>query len=251
MRISFPRTEDIPKLKELWKEAFGDTDSFIDLFFSIAYSPDRCRCSFDGDIPVSVLYWFDSTCRGEKIAYIYAVATRKEYRGRGHSSSLIKDTHDLLRSEGYVGALLVPVNEGLVDFYSRLGYERRTTVKELEALPYGDAFIREIDSLEYANLRRGYLPEGSVIQEGISLEFLSKQLKFYTGDGFLLAAGIHRGVLEAKEFLGEVTLTPAIVNSLGCKKGIFRTVGDGRDYSMFIGLTENATPPEYFGFAFD
>ena len=34
---------EIDQLKALWKEAFGDSDSFIDLFFKNAYDPKRCR----------------------------------------------------------------------------------------------------------------------------------------------------------------------------------------------------------------
>ena len=32
----FGNREDLPALRELWKEAFGDGDSFLDQFFSVA-----------------------------------------------------------------------------------------------------------------------------------------------------------------------------------------------------------------------
>ena len=43
MSVTYANENLIPGLRELWKKAFGDTDEFLDLFFSTAYSPDRCR----------------------------------------------------------------------------------------------------------------------------------------------------------------------------------------------------------------
>ena len=44
MIIKQPGVEEISQLRQLWKEAFGDTDSFLDIFFSAAFAPERCRC---------------------------------------------------------------------------------------------------------------------------------------------------------------------------------------------------------------
>ena len=44
MTIDAPKKQDIPALKALWQEAFGDEEAFLDCFFSTAFSPKRCRC---------------------------------------------------------------------------------------------------------------------------------------------------------------------------------------------------------------
>ena len=44
MIIKSPETRHIPQLRQLWKEAFGDTDDFLDVFFSVAFAPERSRC---------------------------------------------------------------------------------------------------------------------------------------------------------------------------------------------------------------
>ena len=62
-------------LKKLWKTVFGDSDSFIDTFFQIAFSPDRCRFTEENGEIICALYWFDCEYDGGKLAYIYAVAT--------------------------------------------------------------------------------------------------------------------------------------------------------------------------------
>ena len=43
MKIDHPVPEQYQQLVQLWKEAFGDTEEFIDGFFCTAFSPARCR----------------------------------------------------------------------------------------------------------------------------------------------------------------------------------------------------------------
>ena len=96
------------QLKQLWHMAFGDGEEFIDLFFRTAYAPERCLYLTEDDQITAALYWLDCEYRGQKQAYIYAVATHPDHRGKGLCRMLIQDTHNLLRSRSYAGALLVP-----------------------------------------------------------------------------------------------------------------------------------------------
>ena len=75
MTITEPQPCRMPGLRALWKAAFGDSDDFLDMFYTTAYAPHRCRCMVDGDRVAAALYWFDCTCEGQKLAYLYAVAT--------------------------------------------------------------------------------------------------------------------------------------------------------------------------------
>ena len=82
MKIDAPAASQIPQLRKLWKLAFCDEDSFIDLFFKNGFDLSRCRCiTMDGQI-AAALYWFETQCADQKIAYIYGVATHPDYRGR-------------------------------------------------------------------------------------------------------------------------------------------------------------------------
>ena len=119
----------IPKLRELWKKAFGDTDAFLDIFWQWAYDPNRCRYITMEGTPAAALYWFDceildSTSSAlRKVAYIYAVATDPKYRGQGLCHKLMEETHRHLERHGYDGAILVPGSESLYDFYGGMGYQ--------------------------------------------------------------------------------------------------------------------------------
>jgi len=44
MRAGYPQPNHQPALRRLWQAAFGDEDDFLDLFFGLAYDPQRCRC---------------------------------------------------------------------------------------------------------------------------------------------------------------------------------------------------------------
>ena len=101
MTIDAPRQEQIGQLRLLWKEAFGDTDAFLDSFFAIAFACDRCRCVTEDSRVTAALYWFDCSCGGKKMAYLYAVATAKDRRGSGLCRALLEDTHAHLKKKGY------------------------------------------------------------------------------------------------------------------------------------------------------
>ena len=104
----------IPQLRELWQRAFGDTDDFLDDFFSTAFAPHRSRCiTVDGDL-AAVLYWFDCTLEQKKLAYLYAVATDPAHRGKGLCRALMADTAETLKATGYAGMVLVPQKPSLI-----------------------------------------------------------------------------------------------------------------------------------------
>ena len=83
MIIDAPQNTDIPALCALWKDAFGDTDDFLKDFFSTAFSPKRALCAREDGRIVGMLYWFDCIYEKKRIAYLYAIATHKDFRKRG------------------------------------------------------------------------------------------------------------------------------------------------------------------------
>ncbi|MBQ8518440.1 MAG: GNAT family N-acetyltransferase [Agathobacter sp.] len=259
-----PDSERLPELRGLWQEAFGDSEQFLDHFYSTAFDTSRCRvATVDGKL-AAVLYWFDCSVGEQHMAYIYAVATAKEFRGNGACHMLLADTHEHLKALGYAGTLLVPGNDALVHLYEGCEYETCTKRTKIECIAANMGIeIREILKEEYATLRRAYLPKDGVVQEGANLEFLETQAKFYIGrvsnsddeahekHTFLLAAHIENDNLYGMELLGDTSLVPGILHALGCKDGTFFTPGKDEPFAMFHALIEDAVEPSYFGFAFD
>ena len=253
MTIKQPDLQQIPALRVLWKEAFGDTDAFLDTFWNTAFSADRCRCVTVDDCLAAALYWFDCEHMGNRLAYIYAVATGREYQGRGVCRALIEDTHDHLTARGYRGVVLVPGNEALFAMYAGMGYGSGMQILEFSCAAAGNAVaVQSVDAKTYGRLRRAMLPENAVIQEGENLDFLQSQAELYAGTDFLLAARREGDTLEGIELLGNKGAASGILRALGCAYGMFRMPGTGKPFAMYRALGAGDTPaPAYFGIAFD
>lgn len=253
MNISQPDTKHIPFLRTLWKEAFGDTDAFLDTFFSTAFSPERARCVFEANMPIAVLYWFDCEYEGQPMAYLYAIATSASHQGQGLCTQLMEDTHKYLASLGYSGILLVPGGNHLFDFYRKIGYETACYLREFSCTAEDQNLsLRPLSCEEYASLRRKVLPMGSVVQEGANLAFLQTEYDFYAGEDFLLTAKITDNHLYGIELLGNSESAPGLVHALNCTGGLFRAPGSDKPFAMYLPLGQTMqTPPSYLGFAFD
>ena len=252
MKIDFPAPHHMQQQRSLWQTAFGDTDWFLDCFFHTAYASDRCRCILIDDEIAAILYWIDCTVGNQKLAYIYAVATHPDHRGKGLCRMLMEDTHMLLARKGYSGAILVPQKESLRKMYAGMGYCDVGSLDCFSCTASEDAPpLRTVGPAEFAGLRRKMLPENAVIQEDVGLDFLAEQMQFYAGNGFLFAAYDENGVLSVPELLGERTVAPGILKALNYDRGNFRIPGNSCPFAMFHPLTNSAIVPSYFGFAFD
>ena len=250
MTIDYPKSHQIPALRQLWQEAFGDSDAFLDIFFTTGYSPLRCRCITDGDAVAAALYWFDCTCRGKKIAYLYAVATAVSRRGQGLCRRLMADTHQLLATQSYSGAILVPGEETLFRFYAAQGYETvafADTLRQSSAIPALP--LTRLTCEAYALRRQQLLPDGAVIQEGENLAFLSQLCDFYGGESWVMAANLNGTTLTAMEFLGDHHSTAGILTALQATEGTFRTPGS-TPFAMYLGF-DGSAHPTWFGLPFD
>ncbi len=238
-------------LRQLWKQAFGDTDAFLDSFFTFGFSSNRCRqITIDGKV-VAALYWFDCSFGDKKIAYLYAVATDKAFQGRGLCRILMEDTHRHLQSLGYHGAFLVPVSEGLFSLYQKLGYRTCSSVNEFTCKASGTVLLHPVTAEDYNLLRRKYLPAGSVALDGSMLNFLKEQYFFYAGENFILCATAEGNTLIVAELLGDTSVAPSVVAVLGQKKGRFRTPGNEKPFAMYYPFTYSQDKPSYFSLALD
>ena len=253
MKIHNPKLSQIPKLWGLWREAFCDTEEFLTAFYKSAFHVNRCRCVTIKEEIVASLYWFDCIYKDKKIAYLYAVATAKAYRGQGICKSLISDTHSYLLGCGYEGVVLVPGNRKLFKFYEGMGYQTCSHMKEICCTAEGEGIeVRRVNQAEYARLRRQMLPEGGVVQEKENLDFLETQATCLAGDKFLLAFREENHNLYGIELLGDVSVAPKILSTLGYTEGIFRVPGEERPFAMYLSLgNPDLSAPEYFGLAFD
>ncbi len=250
MRPEHPEKQDIPALRQLWQQAFGDPDSFLDCFFDIAWQPENSLCFRDRGTVAAALYWLDMTCRGQKLAYLYAVATRREYRGRGLCGSLLRGCHEILTARGYAGAVLVPENGPLAAMYEKMGYCPCSGRQVRQVAAGSPVPVRRIGPGQFQALRQQLLPQDGVELGDAALKFLSAQAEFFAGDGWLLTAAVQEDTLQGLEYLGSPQWLAGIVAALGCRTGSFPMPGKA-PFAWFHPLADRAVAPAYLGFAFD
>ena len=124
----------ITELRSLWKEAFGDSEAFMDDFFQVAYDQSRCRFIRKNGKTVSALYWFDVDVGIEKMAYLYGVATLTEYRGQGFAAYLIEKTCKELKEKGLFDVAEIEEKDSRRKVNNRPGKDKTVDFSGLDAM---------------------------------------------------------------------------------------------------------------------
>lgn len=171
------RRMNIAELKGLWKEAFGDSDEYLDNFFSRIYKENNTlvRC-IDGKT-AAALYMipYDIVMNGKHhvIQYLYALATKTEYRRKGIMTELVCQAHKIGKKRGYISSVLIPACQDLYAYYQKLGYDipyyqnklilSRTEIESLCRKQVTDGKRFEIKALNQCSFQKMY--EKSIVSE--------------------------------------------------------------------------------------
>ncbi len=118
--------EDRQFLTALWQEAFGDSlsyiDEFLDFYFSSKEASDSVFLWKENGENITMLFALPAKIRvggQEKDArYLYAIATKKEYRGRKILRKMLPEVKRALGEECIL--FLVP-EAGVIPYYESLG----------------------------------------------------------------------------------------------------------------------------------
>ena len=267
MRTRKTTPNDIPALTALWQEAFEDTQQDIDAFFETLYPNAIGFCAEEEGEILSMLFALPQTIiKGEKqlkAAYLYAVATKKEARGRGYCKAVFACAEKELRKRYFEALLLSPASEELAGFYAKLGFMRQTGAKKAriscEAVK-GQA--TEVGVQDYAGLRETLLWDiPHVRYDKAQLEYALSGGKYYC-----LMAGYTMGCAVVKEgengaqaFVCEMLPGADALSALAEKRGtgsyeVLSALEDaGETWSMLKWLTkpDAAFEPVYMGFALE
>ncbi len=116
-------TTEQREMRAMWHDIFGDEIHEIDSFL-INHKEATPLISKDGGRVVSMLYVVPLQMWGKRVAYIYAVATREECRGRGLASNLLREALRLIDTSGkFDVAALIPSSIDSKRLYERVGFE--------------------------------------------------------------------------------------------------------------------------------
>ena len=116
-------TPEQRQMRAMWGEIFGDEVEEIDSFL-IRHSDAIPLIHKENNEVVSMLFVVPLQMWERRVAYIYAVATKPEYRGRGLASKLLTEALQYIeKSREFDLAALIPSSTESKRLYERLGFE--------------------------------------------------------------------------------------------------------------------------------
>lgn len=125
--IRFSTYEDIPQLRLLWKEVFGDSDAFLDLYFKQMFVPEQCVLSVEGVQLVAAMQLlpYNARIKGKIYhgRYIFAVMTSPTHRKQGHMQAMFDFVFENINRELISFLFLIPQENYLFDVYAKFGFE--------------------------------------------------------------------------------------------------------------------------------
>ncbi len=129
-RVRLATKSDLDAIKKLWKEAFSDTDSFIEWNFKNNYSEENTFVlEYDKDI-VSVVQIIPHTLVMNKkelsVAYIWGLLTKKEHQGKGFVRKMLEYLFVELYKRGYDISILT---SAVGNMYEKFGYTKLCDAK--------------------------------------------------------------------------------------------------------------------------
>lgn len=129
--IRTAQAADLPQIKQLWMQAFHDSEAATDFYFAnrapqsalldnllIDMEEGRLRGMLSL-LPVDLL----SGGQVYPARYFFAIATDERFRRQGISTRLIEEAERLTLARGGYASLLVPADQPLFDFYGKRGFE--------------------------------------------------------------------------------------------------------------------------------
>ena len=111
------------EMRQMWHEIFGDETAEIDSFLIRHDDAVPFVHKENGEV-VSMLFVVPLQMWEKRVAYIYAVATKPEYRSRGIASKLLSEAMQQICIGGEFDiAALIPSSTESKRLYERLGFE--------------------------------------------------------------------------------------------------------------------------------
>lgn len=156
--LDFAKPEDRDDLKVLWLTCFGGPQSYIDFYYDRRFVPEDTLVWRENDRPVSMMTLMRIRKNGEEGAYVYAVATLPEFRGRGLMTRLDQWSQGIMKERGMTFSALVPAEPGLFPMYEKLGYRScfPIWIRDVEK-PGSEKTFTVCSFPEFLELRRRFL----------------------------------------------------------------------------------------------
>lgn len=191
--VSFADTSHIERIKKLWKEVFGDSDEFLNLYFSEKFQREQCLVCIEEEQVCASLQMLPYVLQLKGISYpacyIFAVMTSSFERNKGYMRQLLEFALDDLKQKKIQLVFLIPQEPYLFSIYTKFGFQKAflSNKKEL-VLPQLQTNYFEPDVVTaYEFYAEYYKDKNLVLQSYPQFEFICKTIKIE--GGCILAVG--------------------------------------------------------------
>jgi len=127
------KDENIKQAKALWKQAFGDSDAYIDFNFQKNLDLEYSLGIFDSERLVCMLFMLSKKLifreKDMDTFFIAGVATDDEYRYKGLARRIMGEAKETLRNKGVTLVYLYPFNH---NFYRKMDYHTVSWMRKIE-----------------------------------------------------------------------------------------------------------------------
>lgn len=125
--IRYARDADKHELRQMWIEIFGDSKVYIDSFLNTVFLEKNTLLWEENHCVAAMLYMvpYRLIWGGKKVTcmYLYALATKPQYRKRGIMGNLITRANEICKKRGYAMTFLEPAGQELFAYYRNYGYQ--------------------------------------------------------------------------------------------------------------------------------
>ena len=116
-------TEREAECRALWIEVFGDEREEVDRFLIDIHREGNLLTHSENGRVVAMLNIVRIDTDYGPTAYLYAIATAPDFRGKGYAGELISQAIELSRAREYKAVMLSPSKSSLVEYYKRFGFD--------------------------------------------------------------------------------------------------------------------------------
>lgn len=218
------RSGDEKKLKDIWQICFSDPDEYIDSFFEKMYRPGRAvvaEAEAERELCAAMYVLEAGDLAMGRCGYLYALGTLPNYRGSGIGAAVAKGAAALGFELGYDICVTCPAEQGLFDYYRKLGFLNFSkisrliySISDLHSRSF-NGHITSISAHEYNKLREKFVPENAVRYSGEFMEYLSETFRQSGGGLFTLDTGKCIAAVETGADVGDGIIIKELLGGSG------------------------------------
>ena len=241
MIIRSANENDIPAIRSLWNDCFGDPYEYIDFFLKNRFNVNYCAILEDRGEVIGMIHLLPCILHPEqKALYWYAAGIRSDRRKEGLFRKLALYVKEQTNLAGYSN-VCVPA-PGLVDYYKKLGfshafygndeiYSAKNGTLPDSKIPFEDAVAEDFLQTSFS--------EGDTVWDLRSIVYAISEnsfcngyaLKFNYGDSsyYCIAVKNENGFLIDDHNIPKqifLSVQASLFEKLNCDQLIFRTKGE-------------------------